>query len=105
MQLLENIQFAIMNRANDLAQRYGFKPYDFVVTLRSLSEDESKVPYQSVLNYDFPFQDHEAGKRRFNTMLKSLGIDDTWKLVGTDKQIIDSLDHALDIAPRPSRRL
>jgi hypothetical protein len=38
-------------------------------------------------------------------MMKTIGLDGNYNLVGTDKQIIDSLDHALDIAPRPTRRL
>ncbi len=88
-----NIEVAILQRVNDLATRYGLKPTDFVATVRH-SGPEGRVS----LDYETYEPRHEEQFARMATAL-SLDPEDN-RLVGSDEQIIDTLDRAIAVAPR-----
>ncbi|MGH7173848.1 MAG: hypothetical protein ACRELG_26500 [Gemmataceae bacterium] len=97
--MLDNVTLAIFCKLNDLAERHGLKPYDFVVTLKDGPRSEIRLE----------FEVHPTGnglkERQYNRMLQSLGIpDDGHILEGTDRHIIDLLDNALQLAPNSRAR-
>lgn len=97
--MLDNVTVAIFTKLNDLAERHGLKPYDFVVTQKDGPELEIRLE----------FEVHPTGntlkERQYDRMLRSLGIpDDSQILEGTDRHIIDLLDHALERAPKSRAR-
>jgi hypothetical protein len=98
--MLDNIDVAILTRVNDLAERYGLKPYDFVATTKS-AEQEGK----HTLAYETPASGNELREERYEKMLDSIGVDqETGQLTASYQHIIDSLDNALALAPRPRSR-
>jgi hypothetical protein len=95
--MLDNQDVAVFTKLNELAERRGLKPYDFVATLQS-QKDRSYT-----LNFEVPAQGNALREERYDKMLKDLGIvrDDKAALNGSTKDIIDALDNALSISPRP----
>jgi hypothetical protein len=97
--MLDNVTVAIFTKLNDLGERHGLKPYDFVVTQKDAARSEIRLE----------FEVHPSGdplkERQYNRMLRSLGIpDDGHILEGTDRHIIDLLDNALQQAPNRRAR-
>src|SRR5690349_17605376 len=89
------IEIAILNRVLTLADRYGLKPYDFCAHV--------EYPGSSLepsLQIDF-------GSRtpQFFEMIASIGMArEEWRLSGTARHLIDTLDAALSRAPRARSR-
>jgi hypothetical protein len=96
--MLDNCDIAILTKLNDLAERYGLKPYDFVATVR----DDPNAP-TSILRFEAPVQGNTLREERYEKMLQSLGIGADGVLNAPHSQIIDTLDTALQNAPRPRR--
>ena len=93
--MLDNVDIAILSKVNQLADRYGFKPYEFVATVRL---DE---PTRGTI---LSFESFPAGGRkeeRFQQMLEALGVEEDYTLKSAAR-IIDALDAAL-IATPPRR--
>lgn len=102
--MLDNIDVAILTKVNELAARHGLKPYDFVAVFRSEESPGRETRY--VLDYETPASGNALRDERFNTMLRNLGIVQDYDAVvsGSCQHIMDSLDKALELAPRPRIR-
>lgn len=97
--MLENAEVAIMNKVNELAERYRLKPYDFVATIQY-----SKHQFKAHLAYEIPAQGDPYKEEQWAKMMHSLGIQETGVMEDTHKRIIDALDSALTMAPKPRNR-
>lgn len=94
--MIDNIYIAILLKVNELASRYGIKPYEFVATIHNRTDDDNLT-----LQYEIPVSGDQSKELRFNQMLDQVGIGDTnHALSGSDQQIIDALDNALHLAPK-----
>ncbi len=98
--MLDNQDVAVLTRLNELAERHGLKPYDFIATFRHVEDKSGDVTYK--LTFESTPHGNSLREERFETMLKGLGIDqnNTLELKGETCMIIDALDDALQIAPR-----
>ena len=99
--MLDNCDIAIMTKLNDLAERHGLKPYDFVAAIKWNEPEENHV-----LDFEWPADGNALREERFGKMLHDLGVvvGDSAELKGSPKHIVDALDHALSIAPKSHRR-
>lgn len=95
----DNQDVAVFTRLNDLAQRHGLKPYDFVASFMPEDKDQGTT---YVLTFEVPAQGNALREERFDKMLASIGAD-TGQLRGDTAAIIDALDNALEHAPRSRR--
>ena len=88
--MIDNQDIAVLTRVNDLAERYGVKPYDFVATVGHNDKNEYHLAYETK-------PDNPLVKVQFDKMLASLGpkIAETGELVADPKDIIKTLDEAL----------
>lgn len=100
---MDIIDLAIYARLNDLADRHGLKPYDFVAVFR---HDESAGIGQYKLDFELPASGNALREARFDTMLNDLGIVQGYDAVlrGDCESIIDALEAAMAVAPRPRGR-
>jgi hypothetical protein len=96
--VLDNCDIAILTKLNELAERYGLKPYDFVATVRH----DPNAP-QAILCFEDPAQGNALREERYGKMLQSLGVGADGTLTAPYAQVIDALDAALEQAPRPRR--
>ncbi|HEY1270435.1 MAG TPA: hypothetical protein VH575_24375 [Gemmataceae bacterium] len=98
--MLDNQDVAVLSRVNELAERHGLKPYDFVATSK-LEEDDTGIMH--VLEFEVPARGNALREERFDRMLRDIGIvqGDRAVLRGDTATIIDALDNALQLAPRP----
>jgi hypothetical protein len=97
--MLDNVDVAVLTKVNELAERYGLKPYDFVASFKRGGK-------KYALDFECPASGNDLREERFNTMLTAIGITvgDGAVLEGDTVKIIDALDNALDHAPRTRRR-
>jgi hypothetical protein len=97
----DNIDFAVLSRIQELSERFGLKPYDFTATL-----DHSQNIVTSGMGVKFQnMADGPGPEKRVKQMFKAIGIsEDSGVLQGGEKKVIDALDHALSIAPKPRTR-
>jgi hypothetical protein len=97
--MLDNIDVAVLTRVNELAERHGLKPYDFVATFK-IEEDAAGTRH--VLEYEVPVRGNSLREGRYERMLKDIGIFQSNKAVlkGDLAAILEALDHALKLAPR-----
>lgn len=95
---LGNQQLAVLSRLNELAERHGLSPMDFSALL------ERKEDGTWLLSFQVP--DTEVAQDRFVRMLAGLGItdDDTLHLWATPQEIYDTIEWALQKAPKPPAR-
>jgi hypothetical protein len=98
--MLDNQDVAVLTRVNELAERHGLKAYDFVATSK-LEEDDTGITH--VLEFEVPARGNALREERFDRMLKDIGIMQGDEAVprGDTATIIDALDNALQLAPRP----
>jgi hypothetical protein len=98
--MIDNQDVAVFTRVNDLAERHGLKPYDFVAIFTREKDSKGGI---YALNYETPAYGNVLRVERFEKMLKDIGIvlGDEAALRGDTATIIDALDNALEIAPRP----
>jgi len=97
--MLDNVQIAILTKVNELAARFGLKPYEFVAVINNSDERFT------VLKYEVPVSGQPAKEAKFGKMLDLIGLGEaTHELKGTDAQIIDALDNALRLAPKQRPR-
>jgi hypothetical protein len=99
--MLDNLDLAVLSRVNELAERHGLKPYDFVATTKYEADAKGETRY--VLDFEMPAYGNALREERYGRMLKDLGIvpGDRAALSGEPATIIDALDKALQLAPRP----
>lgn len=98
--MMDNQDVAVLTRVNELAERHGLKPYDFVATFKI---EEGTKGITHVLEFEVPAQGNALREERYDRMLKDIGIGqgDEAVLKGDTATIIDALDTALQLAPRP----
>jgi hypothetical protein len=98
--VVDNIDIAILTKLNDLTERHGLKPYDFVATVRQGPNGNG-----SVLAFEtFPAGDDGTNKE-FHKLINALGVNqDDGLLQGSDKDIINAIDAALRLTPKPRQR-
>ena len=94
--MLDNIDVAILTKLNELAERHSLKPYDFVATMGPDSETG-----KTILRFEIPAQGNALREQRYEKMLGDLGVNSDGVLKGSDIEIIDALDHSLQLAPKP----
>lgn len=103
--MLDNVDVAVLTKVNELAERYGLKPYDFVASFQ-FEEDANGTRH--VLSYDSPAHGNALREERFDMMLNALGITPSDErgavLAGNVAKIIHALDDALEHAPRSRKR-
>lgn len=92
----DNIDIAVLTKVNDLAERRGLKPYDFVATFRWDNTDNLHM-----LSFEVPASGNALRVERFEKMLRDLGVSQGFELKGTPNTIVDALDHALSLSPKP----
>lgn len=80
-------------RVNELADRYGVKPYEFTT---SCHYESGKCH----LSYDTVPENTRQGER-YGKMLDAVCGRDGDELAGSYQEVIDTLDHAIRKAPRP----
>ncbi|MBX9581872.1 MAG: hypothetical protein K2X87_16330 [Gemmataceae bacterium] len=95
--MLDNCEIAVLTKLNELAERRGFKPYDFVATYR---RDDAAGRY--VLEFEVPASGNAVREERFAKMVLDLGMVDPDRaaLSGSAETIIDALDRAIGLSPR-----
>jgi len=97
--MLDNVTIAILTKVNELADRFGIKPYDFVAVI---DNDHKNF---TVLRYEVPVSGEPTKVARFDKMLDLVGLGETThELKGTNAQIIDALDNALQFSPKKRTR-
>lgn len=86
---ISSIDVAILNKVNELAERYGLKPYDFDA---SLDTDTGH----------FQFDSAAAGDKypAYAAMLEALGCTEGVFPSTNMTELYDALDHAIRSAPR-----
>ncbi len=96
--MLDNVDVAVLTKVNELAERHGLKSYQFIATF---NRDDTGY----ALEFECPASGNDLRDERFEKMLADIGItvDDGAVLKGDTAKIIDALDDALDLAPRPRR--
>ena len=92
---MDNQEIAVLTKLNDLAERRGLKPYDFVAVIQPEGD-------AFVLDFEVPAQGNALREERFSKMLSDLGIivDERAALKGQMSDIIDALDDAIRLSPR-----
>jgi 3-polyprenyl-4-hydroxybenzoate decarboxylase len=95
---MDNVDFAVLSRIQELGDRYNLKPYHFVATL-----DHSQEDLGMGIKFVIPASTDEAEEKRARKMLKAIGVDDKDSIAGGEIAVIDALDNALEHAPRPRR--
>ena len=93
--MIDNQHVAILTKLNELAERFGIKPNQFVATVHADPESGSQT-----LCFEVPAQGNALREERFGKMLESLGVNADGFLPGGTERIIDALDDALQRAPR-----
>ena len=100
--ILDNNDVAILTKVNDLAERHGIKPYDFVASVRDSAADGTS---ETILAFEVVPNSNTGKQAQFFKMLDSIGAGQkTGRLEGTAKHIINALDHALHVAPKKRPR-
>lgn len=98
---MENFSVATMNLVNELADRFGLKPYDFVATVRT----QTGPPFAAELRFESEPSATQAAA--FRRMLRALGVAEVEhnapRLVGSEASIYQALESALEQAPRMGR--
>ena len=95
---MDNIDFAVLSRIQELGDRYNLKPYHFVATL-----DHGDKANGMGVTFVIPAETDEAEGKRAREMLKAIGVDTKDSIIGGEVAVIDALDNALEHAPRPRR--
>jgi hypothetical protein len=98
--MLDNVQIAILTKVNELADRFGIRPHEFVAVVDNASDKANMI-----LRYEVSPSKGKDKIEAFNSMLDSLGALPTGhEIKGTPEQIIVALDDALSLAPQSRAR-
>jgi hypothetical protein len=98
--MIDNRNVAVLTRVNELAQRHGLKPCDFVATFRV---EENAQGSRCILQYESPVLGNALRQAAYDRMLKDIGIfrdGGAGVLKGDTAAILKALDNALLLAPR-----
>jgi hypothetical protein len=92
---MDNVDVAILTRLNDLADRHGLKPYDYIATL-----DNGQDMDGCGLRFTIPCETSAEQEGKARKMFMVLGVDESGVFKGGEKAVIDALDQALQLAPK-----
>ena len=94
--MTDNCTVAILSKVNELAERYGLKPYEFITTYREHNNDaagnSATVSFESG-----PAEDRSLAN--WEKMLQDLGATGG-ELRGTERSVYEALESAIQRAPR-----
>ena len=99
-----NVEIGILTKVNELASKYGLEPTDFVTELKNELAPNPTLDGQpdhtgrSVLQYTV-LPDQPSKRERFEQMLETLGAKEG-TLIAEDREIMQALNKALELAPR-----
>lgn len=95
--VLGNVEVAILTKLNELAERHGLSPLDLSANLLQNSNSSTLV-FSTVPEEAVPLE-------KFERMLVGLGLtdDDNLHITGTPQQIYDTIQWAIEKAPRRVR--
>ncbi len=95
--VLGNVEVAILTKLNELAERHGLSPMDITANLL-LAGDKTTLVFSTLPEEAVPLE-------KFERMLVGLGLtdDDTLHITGTPQQIYDTIQWAIEKAPRRVR--
>lgn len=92
--IIDNITIAVLTKINQLAERYGLKPCDFVAEYHpSANSHESELCFTVA-------PQTESKQKILESIMDALGVNEGGALSATDQSIIDALDNAIRRAPR-----
>lgn len=96
---MDSIEIALLTKLNDLADRYGVKPFEFLARIRSSYQHKMTLEVEN----PFPLDLDQAD--RFMSMLGDIGLETIESekiavLKGSAEEIWQALDNALQHAPR-----
>lgn len=94
---LGNVEVAIVTSLNELAERHGLSPLDISAACYPQG-DKSKLVFYTLPQENVPLD-------KFERMLAGLGLTDgeTLHIEGTPQQIYDTIQWAIEKAPRRVR--
>jgi hypothetical protein len=98
--MLDNIDIAILTKVNELADRFGIKPYEFTATLRHDLEVNGRG-----LKFIIPGETSDLRSLPVKKMFATLQVDASGLLKGGEIALINALDQALEQAPKQRSRL
>ncbi len=93
---MDNIDFAVLSKIQDLGNRFGIKAYEFIATL-----DHSTAVTGMGVKFEIATETSEPQAARARGMLDAIGVDKNGVLKGGEIAVIDALDAALLKAPKP----
>jgi len=95
--VLGNVEIAILTKLNELAERHGLSPLDISADFHRQG-DKSMLVFYTLPQETVPLDKCER-------MLAGLGLTDgeTLHIEGTEQQIYDTLQWAIEKAPRRVR--
>jgi hypothetical protein len=96
---IDNIEIAVLTKLNELAARFGLKPYHFIATLESSSEMNGLG-----VRFVVPAETGQTQEKLVRKMIATLGADPRGVLTGGEIAVIDALDRAVGVAPKPRSR-
>jgi len=93
---VNNCESAILDKVNELAERWGIKPYDFIATVGKDADGHNMV-----LTFESQADATHHMLDSFCKMLVDLHVpDDDNRLVGSGEGIYKAIEHALECAPK-----
>lgn len=93
--MLDNLEVAVLTKVNDLAGRYGIKPYEFVATFASLYLEDGRHGYR------LRFEAGDLDSKPFDRLLTTLGVaPGEGELTGSAEGIYEALEAAIAVSPR-----
>lgn len=95
--MLDNVDVAILTRLNELAERLGLRPYDFIATLKNADQG-------GILSFDGPPDGNALREERWAKMLSLLKVNQDGELRGNWESIGQAIDDAIAQVPRPRHR-
>lgn len=95
--LIDNVTIAILTKVNELAERHGVKPIDFIATFRTGDE-----PNRSRLSFETAPDSPEKQQALFRVM-DAINMHPDGELRGSCEEIYNALDQAILVAPKPRR--
>lgn len=93
--MLDNVDIAILTKVNELAERHGLKPVDFVATVRGNPDGPG-----AILAFEVPAQGNALREARFDRMLTDIGVGEEAQLIASHAQVLERLTGALQKAPK-----
>ncbi len=100
---MDNIDFAVLTKVQELVDRFGLRPYHMIATLdHSINEPSvgMGVKFQIMTDDAKTDTDYNRIQRQGKKLLDLLGVADGATLGGGEMAVIDALDAALQKAPK-----